>query len=723
MLDGFGLYPSEIIVDLDSYAGPSSHVWKFENRRGWLVAADLFIESEGEFYNYQILAACDEYGNAIKSFQAAHLTECGCSFPRLCEEVPPAELNEIVADEVEWAKRRWLREADADMRDLHRANEALILQLEHQLDRRLKNLDRQISDLRRMRRMGEASSDDNTPYLRLIAECEAQQDLEISEFRTERQRIRDEFAELERRALSKLWFKVDLEINWIVNWIGSKRPDYETDCIFRSVLSSIEAHNEREGSFGLRELGGGRWATRIQRENDHIDRQFREHDVARNKLGSNFQIGEVTSKLEKYFSARPSNQEFGETSKSDDDSKSDEMASRIAELLLPAETGDTDAQCDLGWIYSTGDGVEPDPTEGVKWYRAAAENGSSMAQYNLGIIYKNGHGVAQDYAEASRWYRMAAEQGDADAQYNLGFLYDHGQGVAQDYTEASRWYRMAAEQGNSAAQYNLGLLYDHGQGVAQDYTEASRWYRMAAEQGDADAQYNLGFLYDHGQGVAQDYVEASRWYRMAAEQGNADAQYNVGVLYYSGHGVAQDYAEASRWFRMAAEQGNADAQFQTGQAYRYGLGVLSDWLEAVVWYRRAAEQEHLDAQFRLYQVLKGLKSFPNSSLEANVWLTKAADNGHIEAQSVVQALAPHSVQAASLQKTPSTEGTAVQSKPTKADGAGSDLLSRYDDEAAGKMYVEMPRCPSCNQKVNETMRTGQRIKCPSCNERWVPGWG
>ncbi|MBR5893847.1 MAG: sel1 repeat family protein, partial [Bacteroidaceae bacterium] len=75
------------------------------------------------------------------------------------------------------------------------------------------------------------------------------------------------------------------------------------------------------------------------------------------------------------------------------------------------------AQCNLGYCYGTGSGVEKDPTEAVKWYRKAAEQGQVNAQYNLGLCYEIG--VAKDLAEAVKWYRKAAEQGHADAKAAL----------------------------------------------------------------------------------------------------------------------------------------------------------------------------------------------------------------------------------------------------------------------------------------------------------------
>lgn len=48
-----------------------------------------------------------------------------------------------------------------------------------------------------------------------------------------------------------------------------------------------------------------------------------------------------------------------------------------------------------------------------------AAEGNSNAQYNLGVMYSNGRGVRQDDQQAVNWYTKAAEQGDAFAQSRL----------------------------------------------------------------------------------------------------------------------------------------------------------------------------------------------------------------------------------------------------------------------------------------------------------------
>jgi TPR repeat protein len=278
--------------------------------------------------------------------------------------------------------------------------------------------------------------------------------------------------------------------------------------------------------------------------------------------------------------------------------------------------------------YGQGDYVEA-----VKWYRLAAEQGNVHAQYNLGWMYSTGEGIPKNEAEAAKWYRLAAEQGLADAQNTLGLDYLYGEGVPKNNAEAARWFRLAAEQGNSYAQYNLGSLYMLGDGVPKNPAEAVRWFRLAAEQGYASAQYNLGWIYARGDGVPQNYAEAVKWYRLAAEQGHAFAQYNLGLFYARGEGVTKNHVEAARLFRSAAEQGDADAQSYLGDMYRLGEGVSKNDAEALRWYRLAAEQGNNVAQNNLGVMYGKGQGVPQDFILAYKWYNVAAAGGYQTAAS------------------------------------------------------------------------------------------
>lgn len=284
-----------------------------------------------------------------------------------------------------------------------------------------------------------------------------------------------------------------------------------------------------------------------------------------------------------------------------------------------AESGNADAQYELGLAYEKGESVPKNYVEAIKMYHKAAEQGHAEAQFTLGRCYYNGIGVKIDYAEAVKWYRMVADQGYAEAQFNLGICYYNGYGVTKDYAEAVKWYRKAAELGDADAQLNLGACYATGIGIDLNPIEAAKWSRKAAEQGRAGAQFNLGKFYFNGYGVTKDYAEAVKWLHLATEQGHveakemlpiaglhlnaqngdAKAQSLLGMLYESGEGVTKDIAKAVSLYQKAAEQGYAEAQYNLGRCYEKGLGVESDLVEAIKMYLKAAEQGHKDAKMVL----------------------------------------------------------------------------------------------------------------------------
>lgn len=320
-------------------------------------------------------------------------------------------------------------------------------------------------------------------------------------------------------------------------------------------------------------------------------------------------------------------------------------------LIEAAKQGDVNAQFDLGWKYSHGEGVTKDYQQAANWYRKAAEQGLAEAQFNLGLLYANGNGVPQNYQQSDLWYSKAAEHGMADMLNDLGDMYADGNGARKNTEQAKTFYRKAAEHGDTKALFNLGMmycckgdfnniLYNAGSLSHDIYQKAYIWFSLAATngmansveyrdfaankltsaelskaqelasnyfemikgavQGRADAQYNLGSMYHGGTDVAeQDYAQAVSWYRKAAEQGYADAQAFLGVMYAGGQGVKQDYKLAVSWYRKAAEQGQAYAQYNLGDMYDRGRGVPQDYQQAYVWYSvAAANGEHLAVEGR-----------------------------------------------------------------------------------------------------------------------------
>lgn len=80
-----------------------------------------------------------------------------------------------------------------------------------------------------------------------------------------------------------------------------------------------------------------------------------------------------------------------------------------------------------------------------------AAQGYPLAECQVGYFYYDGLGVEKNLDKALFWTKRAAEHGDRDGQYNLAWFYEEGIGVEQNLTQAKYWYKQAALQNHDMA--------------------------------------------------------------------------------------------------------------------------------------------------------------------------------------------------------------------------------------------------------------------------------
>ena len=71
-----------------------------------------------------------------------------------------------------------------------------------------------------------------------------------------------------------------------------------------------------------------------------------------------------------------------------------------------------DSQYSYGYRLYSGNGVEKNVAEGIKWMTKAAEQGHGTAQCELGRIYLNGKDVPVDLDKAKYWLKKNKAKGD-----------------------------------------------------------------------------------------------------------------------------------------------------------------------------------------------------------------------------------------------------------------------------------------------------------------------
>ena len=113
---------------------------------------------------------------------------------------------------------------------------------------------------------------------------------------------------------------------------------------------------------------------------------------------------------------------------------------------------------------------------------ALADTGNADAQLELGYRYFTGRTVAKDLPHAFSLFQQAATAGQADAQYEVAVRLERGWGVAKDADQALGWHRSAASQNHARAAKAAARL------------EAERATKAAAEEErEADEAAKVAF--------------------------------------------------------------------------------------------------------------------------------------------------------------------------------------------------------------------------------------
>ena len=314
----------------------------------------------------------------------------------------------------------------------------------------------------------------------------------------------------------------------------------------------------------------------------------------------------------------------------------------ISELAQYAESGDAQAQFELGRAYEDGKSVAQDDERAVQWFRKSAEQGNAHAQNSMGVMYAQGRGVQRDRAEAVRWYRKAAKQGLPESLYNVAIAYYNGEGEEHNTAMACTWMMMAQRKGDTDAaeavknikeelnqrldrcKYDLAGLYEKGDEVPQDLPAAVALYKETAAQPDnhrsvfsTSAQYKLCRLYFAGNGVPKDYEQAKSWCKTSGE---SFVYVVMGRMAEEGVNGKRNPAKAMDFYRKAAAAGVPEGFLEAGRL-RMESGTHQGELQAYFWYAIAAKRKDSGAAEKLREMVAHLsdKEIAEESRQADDW--------------------------------------------------------------------------------------------------------
>lgn len=157
-----------------------------------------------------------------------------------------------------------------------------------------------------------------------------------------------------------------------------------------------------------------------------------------------------------------------------------DYAKAIAEWRPLAQSGDPDAQFNLGQAYKLGRGVQPDVNTAIDWYRKAAAQGHMRAEDNLGLLmFQQG-----DRAAAMPYLQRASMRGEARAQYIVGTTLFNGDTIGKDWVRAYALMTRASASGLPQAATSLEQMDKY---IPEDQRKQGLAMAAGMEKGDNSA--------------------------------------------------------------------------------------------------------------------------------------------------------------------------------------------------------------------------------------------
>jgi len=200
----------------------------------------------------------------------------------------------------------------------------------------------------------------------------------------------------------------------------------------------------------------------------------------------------------------------------------------INSLREKAEDNDVEAQALLSLALLTGEGAEPDDTEGWKWFWKASENPETLESIVTPVAVSSHPELCKrlfdfyktDKKKANLFLIPLAESGDAEAEHALGAACRYGRLVPASYRGdaiAEYWLLRAVQHGELAAHRDLYELYSSTEIIElQSKEKAFSHLEKIVHAGRISDTYNLGKLVFEGIGTNKDEVEGIKWLYLSA---------------------------------------------------------------------------------------------------------------------------------------------------------------------------------------------------------------
>ena len=288
-----------------------------------------------------------------------------------------------------------------------------------------------------------------------------------------------------------------------------------------------------------------------------------------------------------------------------------------------AERDSPEALWNLGYLLTTGHGIERDHDLGFAYITRASKLGNASASFWLANFYKANPGQAAPGQLYTEHLQRAAGQGSALALATLNsqgttdpLPYAAQSGPASANLSAAPASAQAPEVVVLSPEPEVAVIaaapapqpvttapisaappvtayYEELDAVRGELRQAQNeiaQLRARLRNYELDRSDAEGLNQDGLQAVmANDYELAATRFRQAAELNHPGAIANLGTLHLNGTGVTRDGRQAVALFERAVKLGNVTAAENLGRTYQYGLGIRADRGRAIRWYMTAED--------------------------------------------------------------------------------------------------------------------------------------
>jgi hypothetical protein len=288
-------------------------------------------------------------------------------------------------------------------------------------------------------------------------------------------------------------------------------------------------------------------------------------------------------------------------------------------LIQEANSGNVEAQHELGLRYLTGHDVPADTLKGAYWIKKAAEQKFPPAEFNYGILLINGWGVEWDPYKAFQYFYLAASQDMAAAEYVIGLIYTDDLIIKRNMAEAYKWVKKAANDNLPQAKESLAKLMRFAPAVNDSIpklTEKSDKKNSKEDNDQSSLKSSSGLVFIDFDMIS-DSIPKITYTDLLEDLKNTSNKSLENCLKYTKDSTLYVDSTSISTFSDASDYGSPEALNILGDYLQNGIWLKKDLVAAAEFYIRSSKVDSRKGSILLYNLIKEKDFYLNLKKEVD----------------------------------------------------------------------------------------------------------